>query len=530
MKANAARWIRIAVPLMALAVWAAGCMAGPTVTSTLSPATGTSVPSPVPATPTSTTSAGSVDMATATTAATATAALQATATGTLVPADVPSPTTTPPPVATQAATSTPPPTNTPPPTATSAPSLPTAPDPAIGMQLWQEKPCMGCHGAEAQGGIGPKLAGTGLTFDQVLLKVRTGGAPMPAFSDDQVGDVEVRHIYAWLESLAPPTPTPIAAPSFPTGALQAMWQQVSDMKVSCDFAKDLPERQASDDAGRLAVLKQYATQAVQQGQAAIGQANQALNDVPNESVRATIRQVIDHVNAVIDHGNQALGQGSFANAWPQAAEMVAISRLDALPLATQAVRDAGLTGTVRVRVTNQAGSPIPGAFVTVLTAHSPVGVQADGSGRVTILNVGAVPALQVKAYAAGLVYHEVHVNVSPGATADASIVLPSPSIAGQTPAVANAVIEPATGAGNATVTFRVTATDPQGALNLAEDQIFALNPELRVAYIMRSIGGNQYQTQVALPNLQPATYTWYFFAVDHQCNTSGVLTAQYRAR
>jgi mono/diheme cytochrome c family protein len=479
--------------------------------------------------PASVDTATPVPTATADVPATATAVPQPTATGTLTPSDAPSPTTQAPPTATPPPTATSaPPTNTPLPTST--PSLPTAPDPAVGQQLWQEKPCINCHGAEAQGNIGPKLAGTGLTFDQVLLKVRTGAAPMPAFSDDQVSDVELRQIYAWLESLAPPTPTPIAAPSFPTGALQAMWQQVSDMKVSCDFAKDLPERQASDDAGRLGVLKQYATQAVQQGQAAIDQANQALNDVPDESVRATIRQVIDHVNAVIDHGNQALGQGSFANAWPQAAEMVAISRLDALPLATQAVRDAGLTGTVRVRVTNQAGSPIAGAFVTVLTAHSPVGVQADSGGRVTIVNVAAVPALQVKAYAAGLVYHEVHVNVSPGATADTSIALPSPSIAGQTPSVANAAIEPDTGPGNATVTFRVTATDPQGAPNLAEDQIFALNPELRVAYVMRSIGGNQYQTQVALPNLQPATYTWYFFAVDHQCNTSGVLTAQYRAR
>ena len=93
--------------------------------------------------------------------------------------------------------------------------------------------------------------------------------------------------------------------------------------------------------------------------------------------------------------------------------------------------------------------------------------------------------------------------------------------------MANPAIEPSSGSGNATVTFRVTATDPQGALNLAEDQIFALNPQLRAAYILRAIGGNQYQTQVTLPNLARGTYTWYFFAVDHQCNTSGILTRQY---
>ena len=350
---------------------------------------------------------------------------------------------------------------------------------------------------------------------------------MPALGEDRITDLELQHIYVWLRSLAPPTPTPVAAPSFPTGALKAMWQHVNDMKVASDFAKDLPERQASDDAGRLAILKQHANVAVQQGQAAVAQANQALSDIPLENVKATIRLVIDRVNAVIDQANQALGQGSFSNAWPKAAEMVYISRLDAWPLATQAVRDAGLAGTVRVRVTNQAGNPIPAAFVTVLTAHTPAGVRTDNAGRATIFNVAAIPALQVKAYAGGLVYHEVHVNLSPGATGDVTIALPGPSAGGQTPAVASAAISPSSGAGNAAVTLSVIATDPQGAPNLAEDQIFALNPNLGLAYILRHVGGNQYQARVTLPNLRAGAHTWYFFAVDHQCNTSGILMVQY---
>jgi len=434
------------------------------------------------------------------------------------------------PTATPEPTDTPEPTPTPEPTATPTPSLPTTPDPAIGQQLWQQKPCVGCHGANAGGNIGPKLAGTGLSFDQVQLQVRTGAAPMPAFTEDQVSDLELQHIYAWLRSLAPPTPTPIAAPTFPTGALMALWQHVNDMKVKSDFAKDLPERLAADDAGQLGILKQYSTEAIQQGQAAIGQANQALNEIPDENVKAVIRRVIDEVNAVIGQANEGLAQGSFGDAWPHAAEMVRISRLDAWPLATQAVRDAGLVGTVRVRVTNQAGSPIAGAFVTVLTAHTPLGVRTDSSGRATVVNVAAVPALQVKAYADGLVYHEVHVNLSSGATADASIALPGPSVGGETPSVANAAIEPSAGPGNATVTFRVTATDPQGALNLAEDQIFALNPDLGLAYILHHVGGDQYEAQIALPNLSAGVHTWYFFAVDHQCNTSNILTIQYTAQ
>jgi mono/diheme cytochrome c family protein len=99
-----------------------------------------------------------------------------------------------------------------PPAATEVASLPTTPDPVIGQQLWQQKPCAGCHGTNARGGIGPRLAGTGLSFDQVLLQVRTGADPMPAFTEDEVSDLEVQHIYAWLRSLTLPTPTPMAAP------------------------------------------------------------------------------------------------------------------------------------------------------------------------------------------------------------------------------------------------------------------------------------------------------------------------------
>jgi hypothetical protein len=381
---------------------------------------------------------------------------------------------------------------------------------------------------DAEGDIGPKLAGTGLSFDQVLLQVRRGKDPMPAFKPEEISDQELRHIYAWLRSLSPqPAAVPDARPSFPTAGLTAMWQSVNDMKVKSDFAKDLPERQAADDAGRLAILKQHAGEAVQLGQAAIAQANQALGETPNEQVKAVIRRTLDATNAVIAQGNQALGKGSFAEAWPHAAEMVRISRLDAWPLATQAVRDAGLTGTVRVRVTDSAGRPIAGAFVTVLTALNPVGVRTNDAGQATISHVAAAPALQVKAYAAGRVYHEAHVNLAPGATADVAIVLPGPNTAGQAPIVANAAIQPSVGPGNATITLSVTATDPQGEANLAEDQVFALNPNLGVAYVLRSVGGNRYQAQIQLSNLPKATFTWYFFAVDHQCNTSGVLEARY---
>ena len=74
-------------------------------------------------------------------------------------------------------------------------------DPETGLQVWQSKPCIGCHGDNAEGDIGPALAGTGLTLDAVLLRVRPGKGLMPAFTTDQVSDLEVKQIYAWLRSL-----------------------------------------------------------------------------------------------------------------------------------------------------------------------------------------------------------------------------------------------------------------------------------------------------------------------------------------
>jgi hypothetical protein len=73
----------------------------------------------------------------------------------------------------------------------------------------------------------------------------------------------------------------------------------------------------------------------------------------------------------------------------------------------------------------------------------------------------------------------------------------------------------------------MTGTDPQGHANIAEDQVFALNPDLGAAYILRSAGGDNWQTTVALPGLQSGTHTWYFFIVDHQCNTSNIVPLTY---
>jgi mono/diheme cytochrome c family protein len=114
------------------------------------------------------------------------------------PTQAPEPTAAP--TEAPAATSAPQPTQAP--AATQAPTA-TAPagDAAAGKQAWATKPCIGCHGANAEGGFGPKLAGTSLSLDRVVQTVRNGkGGGMPQFNTSVVTDKELADIYAWLES------------------------------------------------------------------------------------------------------------------------------------------------------------------------------------------------------------------------------------------------------------------------------------------------------------------------------------------
>jgi mono/diheme cytochrome c family protein len=108
-----------------------------------------------------------------------------------------------------------------------APILPTAtpavesaaaletPDLARGQQVYLDKQCAACHSLQAEGGIGPKLAGTILPFDQFLHKLRTALPPKPAFNETELTGQDAYHIYGWLESLE----QPVAASAGPPAAL-----------------------------------------------------------------------------------------------------------------------------------------------------------------------------------------------------------------------------------------------------------------------------------------------------------------------
>ena len=64
-------------------------------------------------------------------------------------------------------------------TPSAAPATATAGDPTRGRQVFVVN-CSGCHGMDAQGGIGPALEGSGLTASVVQAVVAGGRGVMPS--------------------------------------------------------------------------------------------------------------------------------------------------------------------------------------------------------------------------------------------------------------------------------------------------------------------------------------------------------------
>jgi mono/diheme cytochrome c family protein len=82
----------------------------------------------------------------------------------------------------------------------SSTNAPAAGDVESGQQVFT-RVCAGCHGEEAEGGTGPRLAGSGLDADQIAETVERGSGIMPA---GLVNGQEQADVVAYVESIATP--------------------------------------------------------------------------------------------------------------------------------------------------------------------------------------------------------------------------------------------------------------------------------------------------------------------------------------
>jgi mono/diheme cytochrome c family protein len=77
-------------------------------------------------------------------------------------------------------------------------------DPEHGQELFFANGCTICHGDNGEGGIGPTVASTGLSLDQVIEQYRSPRGTMPAFQDDRISDDDIADIFSWLLTLELP--------------------------------------------------------------------------------------------------------------------------------------------------------------------------------------------------------------------------------------------------------------------------------------------------------------------------------------
>jgi hypothetical protein len=174
-------------------------------------------------------------------------------------------------------------------------------------------------------------------------------------------------------------------------------------------------------------------------------------------------------------------------------------------------------GVVRGRVIDQAGQGLANAAVTIAFGRYKRGLVTDAGGFFTAANIPAIKPIEVKAYQSGYIYHEVHTELAPGGTATIQITLVAQGGNAPVISVSDFAITPAEGG----ATLRMRAIHPQN--DLAEDQIFALNPTLGIAVVLLGQGDNIYQTTVPFA----PQGRWYFFAVDHRCFSSTVMLVDF---
>jgi mono/diheme cytochrome c family protein len=61
--------------------------------------------------------------------------------------------------------------------------------------------CAACHGDNAEGNQGPRLAGIAIEYEEFLAKVRHSGGEMPSMSKTQITDEEVKLVFDYLTKL-----------------------------------------------------------------------------------------------------------------------------------------------------------------------------------------------------------------------------------------------------------------------------------------------------------------------------------------
>jgi len=182
-------------------------------------------------------------------------------------------------------------------------------DPAAGKTLWDGNltSCKNCHGAAAEGGFGPDLAGRKLSVARVTRAVRQPWGIMPMFRDTQLGytDKGLADLTAYFDSL--PAPAAPGKPRFELPANATPGQVAVIATVGCAQCHtptmDTPRRGAGELNGDFEWFKKmvydHATtmpaQWAELGQPTANRAVRMGNYNPNRLPETTLRTIYDYM-------------------------------------------------------------------------------------------------------------------------------------------------------------------------------------------------------------------------------------------
>jgi mono/diheme cytochrome c family protein len=182
-------------------------------------------------------------------------------------------------------------------------------DAAAGKTLWDGNTtsCKNCHGATAEGGFGPDLAGRKLSLARVTRAVRQPWGIMPAFKETQLGytDKGLADMVAYFDSL--PAPAQPGKPRFELPAVASPGQTTVIATVGCAQCHtptmDTPRRGAGEVNGDFEWFKRMVydhtttmpAQWTELGTTTAGRAVRMGNYNPIRLPETTLRAIYDYM-------------------------------------------------------------------------------------------------------------------------------------------------------------------------------------------------------------------------------------------
>jgi mono/diheme cytochrome c family protein len=189
-------------------------------------------------------------------------------------------------------------------------------DVARGQELWSQKLCKNCHGANGEGAFAGPRAGDGKTADEWIAQVRSPRANMPHFTDVQVSDQEIRDMWQYIQTL--PAPASFTPKQFELPANASEGQTLTAQKrcVAChgDFAQTLNFRfvnQKRTTIDAATVIKQLRTPA--QNMPAFSATQ--VTDEQAAQIAVFLQTRLDSLSAAGTPGTLPVSGGQHPNVW-----------------------------------------------------------------------------------------------------------------------------------------------------------------------------------------------------------------------